>query len=277
MPVRQRPTIGCAIAGGPAVAEVPEGGAAAGSESAAAAVSPALRQLPLALRFAPGTGFDQFVTTPETAPVVHALQQWVRQEGGVFYLVGAEGSGRSHLAQAAAEAGNGWVLPLAEVGSADPAAVLEGMEQARLLCLDDIDQVAGDPAWAEALFSLFNALRDLGGALLVTARVPASVLDCPLPDLRSRLAWGGTWRLAPLDDGGRARLLRARAQSRGLLLSDDVVAYLLSRYSRRVQDLLSLVEKLDDASLVTKRRITVPLVRALADAEWQRPDASQAK
>lgn len=225
------------------------------------------RQLPLALRFAPGSGFEQFVTTEATAPLLHALQMWLAEGDGVFYIAGPTGSGRSHLLHAAAEAGDGWLLPLAECAAQPPATVLEGMEQAALLCLDDVDAVAADPAWAEALFGLFNALRERGGRLLVTAQLPPAALACPLPDLRSRLAWGGCWRLAPLDDAGRAQLLRTRAAARGLMLPDDVLQYLLSRFSRRVEDLLSLLQKLDDASLVTKRRITVALLRDLAEAE----------
>lgn len=225
------------------------------------------RQLPLALRLAPGSGFDQFVTTEASAPLVHALRLWLADGEGVFFISGPVGAGRSHLLQAAAEANDGWLLPLAECAAQPPAAVLEGMEQAALLCLDDIDAVAADPLWAEALFGLFNGLRERGGRLLVTAELPPAALSCALPDLRSRLAWGGSWHLAPLDDAGRARLLRTRAAARGLALPDDVLQYLLSRFSRRVGDLLGLLQKLDDASLVTKRRLTVPLVRELVGAE----------
>lgn len=229
---------------------------------------PRLRQLPLALRLAPNATFANFTTTEATAPVLHALQHWLRSPaGGTFYLAGPSGSGRTHLLQAAAQRCDGWYLPLGLVRDQSPVAVLEGLESAVLLCLDDIDRVVFDPAWAEALFGLFNRLRDSGGHLLVSAAVAPAGLVCPLPDLTSRLAWDGSYRLTPLDDEGRRRLLEARAAERGLRLSPEVISWLIVRFSRESQQLVSMVEKLDDISLVTKQRITIPLVRELLAAD----------
>lgn len=237
---------------------------------------PVYRQLPLAFRFGVRATFANFVITADTAPVVHALRNWlVQPEGGVFYLAGPRGCGRTHLVQAAAVEHDGWILPLADLAANPPAAVLEGLDEAPLLCLDDIDAVTADAAWCEALFGLFNRMRDRGRYLLVSARAAPPQLPCALADLRSRLAWGGVYRLAPLDDEGRRRLLTQRAGELGLRLSDEVVAYLLSHFPRSSRDLLELVEKLDDLSLVRKRQVTVPLVRQLIELRGGSASPSQ--
>ena len=46
-------------------------------------------------------------------------------------------------------------LPLAELRHTD-AAVFEGLELLELVCLDDVDAVAGEALWEHALFDLFN-------------------------------------------------------------------------------------------------------------------------
>jgi DnaA family protein len=85
-------------------------------------------------------------------------------------------------------------------------------------------------------------------------------------DLKSRLAWGLVYQLAPLADADKARHLKALAAERGLLLSDDVVGYLLARLPRDMASLRAVMEVLDRYSLMRQRGITLPLVReALAE------------
>ena len=228
-------------------------------------------QLPLAIRLRTDASFDNFVANDAA---VHALRAWLaRGDGGVFSLAGPPGSGRSHLLQAACQelstapdAGT-FYLPLRQLAEQNPVELLESLDQARLLCLDDIDAVTGDPLWAEQLFYLFNRLVERGGHLLVAAAAAAASIPCALPDLRSRLSWGGSFHLQALDDAGLHRLLQLRARERGLDIADEVTVYILSRHARDVAAILGLLEKLDQHSLVHKKRVTIPLVRQLLDPD----------
>lgn len=231
-------------------------------------VAPA-EQLLLKLGERPAVSFATFFVSAENAALMHALQSWLAApQSGVLFLAGASGSGRSHLLQAACTVVEGALyLPLAELRELDPVAVLDGLETAPLLCLDDVDAVCADRPWCESLFHLFN--RQIGslpaaeGKWLVSAAVPAGQLACVLPDLQSRLGWGGGYRLAPLDDDGRLRMLQLQARQRGMQLSDEVAAYILQRFSRETPNLLALLERIDRESLLAKQRITVALVRRL--------------
>lgn len=226
-------------------------------------------QLPLAIRLRTDVSFDNFVANPA---VVHALRAWLeRGEAGVFYLSGPPGSGRSHLLQAACQAlgaddgpeAGTFYLPLRQLAQQNPVELLESLDQARLLCLDDIDAVTADPLWAEQLFHLFNRLVARGGQLLAAASAAAAQIACALPDLRSRLSWGGSFHLRVLNDEELRLLLQVRARERGLDIADEVAAFILSRHARDVTAILSLLEKLDQHSLVHKKRVTIPLVRQL--------------
>lgn len=232
-------------------------------------VGGAPQQLPLGLRLRADATFANFIAGTANAGAVHALRAWLEQaEGGIFYLSGTAGCGRSHLLQAACHSAGAEAiyLPLAELAGADAAALLEGMEQAALLCLDDIDAVSADPRWCEQLFHLCNRLQQGSRKLLVSAAAPAAQIVCALPDLRSRLSWGPGFRLQPLDDEGRRQLLQVRARERGFTLHDDVVAYILSHCARSAPALLQLLERLDAESLQRKKRISVALVRACLEA-----------
>ena len=152
-------------------------------------------------------------------------------------------------------------LPLKDLLTYDPAVLFEGLDQVQLVCLDDIDQVVGDPVWDRALFKLFNELADNHSNLLIAANNTVAELSIGLPDLTSRLSWGTVFHIYTLNDQQRLDILRLRAQSRGMDLSDDVAQYIYSRCQRDTNSLISVVQTLDKVSLQEKRRLTMPFVK----------------
>ena len=88
-----------------------------------------------------------------------------------------------------------------------------------------------------------------------------TTLPLTLPDLRSRLSQCVRLMLEPLDDAGRADVLRLRAQRRGLQLEDTAIDWLLRRVDRDLASLTELFDRLDRESLAAQRRLTVPFLR----------------
>ena len=221
-------------------------------------------QLPLALRFPPDQRFETFVCPdPTVVPAVRALA--ARGAERRVFVAGGEGSGKSHLAIAAcAEAGVGGLasayLPLASA-SGRLREALEGLHDHDLVALDGLEAAAGDRDAEIALFDFHNRMHDAGRALLYTARGWPDELGLVLPDLRSRLSQCLRIALAPLDDAGRAQLLRLRAQRRGLQLDEAAIEWLLRRVGRDLAGLAALFERLDRAALAAQRRVTVPFLR----------------
>ena len=183
----------------------------------------------------------------------------------LVYLWGEPGCGRSHLLQAschlAAELGRDFFyLPLTADLGAPPRSFVE-LAAAELLCLDDIDQVAGDPQWEEALFHLLNRLRQNGHTLLATACNVPTGIGLKLPDLSSRLAAGVTVQLQPPNEADRRRLMKQQAERKGLALSDEAVEFILRRSPRGLSDLTALLERLDQQAWVEQRRLTIPFIK----------------
>jgi DnaA family protein len=146
-------------------------------------------------------------------------------------------------------------------------AAAEGLEAADLLALDDLDAIAGSREDEIALFDLHNRLRDAGRGLLYAAADAPDALGLGLPDLRSRLAQCARWALPVLDDAGRAELLRQRAAARGLDFEDAALEWLLRRASRDLGNLTAIFDRLDRASLAAQRRLTVPFLRQVLEAD----------
>lgn len=223
-------------------------------------------QLPLALRCPPDQRFETFVGAP--AGALAQLRAFARGDAGAgeaLYLAGALGTGKTHLLLAAcAEAETAGrrtaYLPLAAAAGRLRDA-LEAFEHADLLALDGLDAVAGAREDEVALFDAHNRARDAGRRLLYAARVAPDALPLTLPDLRSRLSQCVRLSLEPLDDAGRADVLRLRAQRRGLQLDDAAIDWLLRRVDRDLASLTELFDRLDRESLAAQRRLTVPFLR----------------
>ncbi len=224
-------------------------------------------QLPLALRFPPDQRFETFVAAPDGALAqLRALAQGHGIASSV-YIAGAAATGKSHLllatcAEAEAAGLRTAYLPLAAAAGRLRDA-LDAFEHADLVALDGLEAIAGDREDEIALFDAHNRARDAGRSLLYAARAMPDALDLVLPDLRSRLSQCARIALEPLDDDGRADVLRVRAQRRGLQLEDTAIDWLLKRVDRDLVSLTALLDRLDRESLAAQRRLTVPFLRSV--------------
>jgi len=183
----------------------------------------------------------------------------------LFYLWGVAGSGKSHLLQACCQAVNNTqsaiYLPLEVLKEWGPQ-VIDGIEAQALISIDDIDAIAGDAAWEEALFHLYNRIRDQGQTtLIITGKQSPTTLPICLADLRSRLTCGLVIQLNELNDEDKINTLKLHANKRGFELPESVGQFLLNRCARNMHDLHLLLNRLDEASLIAQRKITIPFVK----------------
>ena len=228
-----------------------------------------MQQLPLEIRLADHAVFSNFLPVGNEL-VIHELSQPAARAGQpMLWIWGPVESGRTHLLQACiAEAGErnrrSAYVPL-DRSLALPAAALDGLGEFEVVGLDDVDAIAGDAGFERAVFGLFEQLRQSGGRLVVSAAAPPGDVPFRLPDLASRLKSGGVYRVQPLDDAGRLAALQIRARFRGFDLPDDTGRYLLNRMARGPASLFRVLDTLDRAALVARKRLTIPFVRSVLD------------
>ena len=113
------------------------------------------------------------------------------------------------------------------------------------------------------LWSLSNKLTRSGAPLILAARTPPEEIFPANAHLRSRIVSGLILALEPPEDPIRMLIVDKMARDKNVRISREVCAYLVSRKSRNVKELERLLDILDRASLELKRRITIPLAKAL--------------
>lgn len=221
-----------------------------------------MTQMALPLRLADHAVFDSFVSAGNEALVATLNDLATGDAGPGCWLWGAAAVGKTHLLQAVCDrAGDLSVyVPLRRLVDAGPD-ILHGLESRDLICLDDIETVAGKPDWEGALFELCNQVFDANRNMIVAAAM--SPRECPiaLPDLQSRLLRLPIFKIHPLGERERVMALQLRARHRGLDLPDETANYLLSRSRRDMASLYGLLDKLDLEALRAKRRLTIPFVK----------------
>lgn len=223
-----------------------------------------VRQLALNMQLRDDTTLDSFLPAPVFEPLLAALRGQATSVGEpLVFIHGSTGSGKSHLLQAACHLlpAASCYLPLTELLALPAAELLQGLEDRRLVCLDDLDAVAGDDAWELALFHFCNRARAAGCRLLCSASASPRRVPVVLPDLRSRLGWGPVFLLPTPDDERKQAILRYRARCRGLDMPAEVSRFLVSRAPRGLAELMALLESLDARSLAEQRALTVPFVK----------------
>lgn len=200
------------------------------------------------------------------AALQEAIAEFCQGRGyGFLYLCGASGAGKTHLSLAIAEQLQQQFsvayLNLSELTQTAEPSALSSLTQADVICFDDVEAIADDKAWQEALFHVFNELRQQQKRLLVATQNPPAQLTITLPDLCSRLATALVFQLPVMADQRKQQALILQAQSRGLILTEEVAQYLLRHYGRDMPSLMAVLQKLDKASLQAQRRLTIPFVK----------------
>ncbi len=224
-------------------------------------------QVPLPFGPYPSQSFELYFPGPNLEAHQCLLDLCERARPLSVYLWGRPGAGKSHLLQAACQRlyeshRQAVYLPLSQLREWS-ASMLEGLECLDLVCLDELDCLAGEREWEIALFHLYNRMKDGARPLLMAGTASPHVLPLRLADLKSRLSWGPVFHLQCLDDEAKLAAVQRRARARGFELPTEVAHFLLKRYPRDMAALCRLLDTLDRASLVAQRKLTIPFVRAL--------------
>lgn len=228
-----------------------------------------MKQLALDIGLSAGPTLANFCAGPNLAALRH-LELWVGTKANAgnanrspvpTYLWGPSGSGKSHLLKAGREALR---EQGARVGWLDASALEspEFNESWAAVLLDDVHLYTA--AQQHTAFNWFVNAQTLQRPVLAAgeyAPVELKLRD----DLRTRLGWGHVFSMQALSEPERRAVLRQAADARGVFLSDEVMDFMLTRFSRDLGSLMELLELLDGYALQTQRAITIPLIKSMLD------------
>lgn len=224
-------------------------------------------QLPLSLKLRDDAIFENFFVG-KNAQLIDTLKKFIINRSEPFvYCYGEKEVGRTHLLQACCHLASIYnqsvfYISLSLFRDLKPA-IFDNMESQAIICLDDVDAIMGNLEWEEALFHFYNRVRQKNASLLISAQCAPHHLHCILPDLKSRLSHGLIFEIKSLTEAEKMLALQMRAEMRGLCITDDVADYLIRHFPRSMQNLFAVLDKLDQASLVAKRKLTIPFVKMI--------------
>ncbi|MDP3138264.1 MAG: DnaA regulatory inactivator Hda [Burkholderiaceae bacterium] len=222
-----------------------------------------MKQIALDIGLASGPTLANFFAGPNEAVLAH-LRLWAgnpTRSPVPTYLWGPGGSGKTHLLKSVHEALR---EQGARVGWLD-AGVHEAPEFDEawaVVLLDDVHLYTA--VQQHAAFNWFVNAQTHQRWVLAAGALPPSDLQLR-EDLRSRLGWGHVFQLHVLDESERRAVLRQHADARGVFLGDEVMDFMLTRFSRDLGSLVQLLDQLDGYALQTQRAITIPLIKAMLE------------
>lgn len=113
-----------------------------------------------------------------------------------------------------------------------------------LLIMDDVQFLSKKDKTQEELFHLFNALYDTNKQIIFSSdRAPVAIPDIA-DRLKSRLAAGMAVDIGEPDPESRMAIVRKKAASHGVLLSDEVVEYVATTLSGSIRELEGMVNNI---------------------------------
>ena len=224
-------------------------------------------QIPVQFDLQAEQSFASFYTASHQQVIQHLTDTASGEGEQQLYLWGKHGSGKSHLLQACClhahqRRRTAFYLPLDDHELPSPE-ILSGLETYDLVCIDNIDNCAGKSDWELGLFNFYNLHRENNNQLIVAAHCPANYLAIELADLKTRMNWGLTLKLHELSDTEQIAALTFKAKNLGFEISPQVGDFLRKHYARDLPELWHLLPKLEQATLVAKRKLTVPFLKQI--------------
>lgn len=226
-----------------------------------------MKQIALDIGLATGPTLKSFFAGPNEAALRH-LELWVGEKSISVtrspvptYLWGSGGSGKTHLLKAVKEAlrEQGATVGWLDASVQEPP---EFNERWAAVLMDDVHLYTA--VQQHAAFNWFVNAQTYQRWVLGAGELPPADLKLR-DDLRTRLGWGHVFHLHVLSEPERRAVLRQAADARGVFLGDDVMDFMLTRFSRDLGHLMELLDLIDGYALQTKRGITIPLIKSMME------------
>lgn len=197
--------------------------------------------------------------------------------GENLFFYGEPGCGKSHLLQAignelALENLNSSIklLPCKRIrerfvgvlnGERELFELIRRYESSNALLIDDIEEISFSTLIQEALFHLYNHFREEQKPIVATGRNFPSTITGISSHLTTRLGWGMAVGIGSPDERTRKQVLERLASEKKLSLSEKEYDYILNHFPRDYPTLRLTIETINSYSLLTRRKVTIPLIK----------------
>ena len=220
------------------------------------------KQLPLEIPHRPALGKEDFLIAPCNKEAVNLIDSWPNWSFFAACIYGAEGCGKTHLANVFSNrvsllTNYPYKLPCVKASNLKLETVHELFAQNKCLIVENLNTEINE----EAMFHLYNLYRNEGGNILFTSNTAPARMPFKLKDLQSRLNILPSIEIKTPDDELLSALLIKLFMDRQIIVSPDIINYLLNNMQRSFAYARKIVSEIDNISLAKKRAITIPLVK----------------
>jgi chromosomal replication initiation ATPase DnaA len=206
------------------------------------------KQLTLDLGHRAALERDDFLVTPSNAAAVALVDQWPHWPSHAAVIVGAAGSGKTHLALVWQKQAQAKFAPAAGFGREDVPQILENGAAV-------IDNLQEGQLTETTVFHLLNYAQETKGSVLFTAsQWPLQHLV--LPDLKSRLGALPVAQISQPDDALLRGVLVKQFNDRQIAIDDALLSFLMTRMPRSLEFARQLVERIDKEAMEQRASVT---------------------
>ena len=232
-------------------------------------------------RFNPKYTFENFVVGPSNQ-FAHASCLAVAENPGKVYnplfIYGGVGLGKTHLLHAI---GNKIAAEKPELNIVYTSAEkfmnelidsirFDKMSEFRrkyrntdVLLIDDIQFIAGKKQTQEEFFHTFNELHNEGKQIVISSDKPPAEMDHIEERLKSRFQWGLIADIQPPDLETRIAILKKKAESEGIEISDEVAYLIAKRIKSNVRELEGCLIKISAMASFMGKKIDTDLTLSI--------------
>jgi len=227
------------------------------------------KQLNLDVKLDEVIKLENFIICPSTEIILRASKEFISGSNTTrtFFLWGREGTEKNYLLHSINREFLEKKLHSAFIsfsqGPLENPSVFDGLEKLDVIFIESMEQFPSITEWELALFNLINACLLSESRILISSKVTAKELEIKLPDLKSRLLAFPAFELPEITEEEKFMAMKEAADRKGLMFEDNVLSYILTHTSRKLSDLLSLLNELDNYSLEKKRKVSISLVKDL--------------
>ena len=217
-----------------------------------------MNQLGLPISLNSSMLLENFVANEELLRLINQL--FLNQKSSELYIYGASGSGKTHVLQGAvlkslADDKNALYI---DCSDSLPEHLVDFIDQISLISFDNVHLISMENE--EIFFDLFNRARQSEVNILVSGdSLPVELRV--MKDIKTRLSLTAVFKLEELNDELTVMVIDSQMIERNLKIDSKVYKYLFKNVSRDLKKLLSTLDDLDQASLQSKKPISIPFVR----------------